>query len=395
MGRKKILLVTGKFPGVSADMDGGSIMVSQIIEMFGDEAELDVLFTRSFNGEYCKINGVNKVYFNPCKYRDENKFSRRIKNVYWNSGMLSLLIPRYEKVIIIHCSKAFGLDVLPDEQISKVILFPMFLSSSYKLSGEVVPAEYTLLEKKVIAKLRTIITPTYIEKEDLIKNYNIDPDRVVVIPRAVSPCITNKVRSCSAHHNIIYIGSIKTQKNTEQSIELVRLLKAKGLDVHLNIVGGIQNMLTYERCEKLINDYDLGSQVSFLGVLHQSQLANVISCSDLNISVSLWETFGRGIIEGLAGGLPTVVLNGLVCLKRILPHDSGLLYADDVNTMASLIFRLCTDCDFYESQSRRTSVVSELFSVDSQKRLLAKLIYGDNYFLPPQLTNPYRDAKKR
>ena len=89
------------------------------------------------------------------------------------------------------------------------------------------------------------------------------------------------------------------------------------------------------------------------------------------------------------------MLNGLVCLKRILPHDSGLLYADDVNTMASLIFRLCTDCDFYESQSRRTSVVSELFSVDSQKRLLAKLIYGDNYFLPPQLTNPYRDAKKR
>ncbi len=375
MDRKKILLVTGKFPGVSSDMDGGSVMVSQIIEMFGREAELDVLFTRSLNEKYCTINGVNRIYFHPCKYRDDNKFLRRIKNVSWNSGRISRLISQYDRVVIIHCCKAFGLEGLPEEQIAKVVLFPMFLSSSYSLSGEVVPEEYTVLERKVIAKIETIVTPTYVEKEDLVRNYKIDPGKISVIPRAVSPLITNQVRSCSAHHNIIYIGSIKTQKNTEQAIELINILSNMGLSVHLNIVGGIQNQLVFERCEGLIKDYDLSSQVSFLGVLSQDEIANVISHSDLNISVSRWETFGRGIIEGLVGGLPTVVLHKLDCLKQIIPHDSGLMYAYDINTMADMIFRLCRDSDFYRLQSLRTSAVSELFSVGNQKRMLAELIF--------------------
>lgn len=374
MGRKKILLVTGKFPGVSSDMDGGSVMVSQLIDLFGNEAELDVLFTRSFNERYSQIKGVREVFFHPCKYRDDNKFFRRIKNVAWNSERISKLIPQYDRVLIIHCCKVFGLAGLPYEQIGKVVLFPMFLSSSYSLSGEVVPFEYTLLEREILTRIKAIVTPTYVEKEDLERNYNVDPHRIAIVPRAVSPFITNQVRSCSTYHNIIYIGSIKTQKNTEQSIELVRILKAKGLGVHLNIVGGIQNLLTYERCKKLINDYDLGSQVSFLGVLPQSELAEAISCSDLNISVSLWETFGRGIIEGLAGGLPTVVLNRLDCLKQMLPHDSGLLYADDINAMASLIFKLCNDTGYYKNQSQRTPAVSKLFSVANQKRLLSELI---------------------
>ena len=211
MEKRRLLLVTGKFPGVSHDTDGGSTMVRQLIDLFGADSMLDVLFTRSINDNYKKINGVNKVFFHPCRFRDDNKFIRRILNADWNRNKIMQLIDGYDKVIIIHCSKAFGLEHLNQEQIKKVVLFPMFLSSSYKRSGETVPDEYTLLEQKVLSKMKTIITPSFVEKEDLISEYSISEQNIIIVPRAINHAI-KKRKDLGQKKTILFILALLKNK---------------------------------------------------------------------------------------------------------------------------------------------------------------------------------------
>lgn len=367
MDGERILLVTGKFPGMSHDRDGGSIMVRHLIDIFGCNNKLDILFTRTYNNCFQTIQNVNNVIFHPCKFRNDNKFARRILNANWNKDKIAHLIVDYDRVIIIHCCKAFGLENLPQSQIDKIILFPMFLSSSYIMSGELVPVEYTMLEHNILSKLKTIITPTYVEMNDLITNYNVPSNNITIIPRAINSSIKNIVRSRSIENNLIYIGSIKKQKQSESAIKLVSLLKPLGLNLHLHLVGAIQDNEVYERCQNLIQENNLGSEVFIHGVLSQDELVTLLEIMDINISVSQWETFGRGIIEGLASGLPTVVLNKLECLNGLLPTESGLLYATDIESMAAIIYKLCIDDAFYKLQSERTVNVKALFSIDKQR----------------------------
>lgn len=375
MEGERILLVTGKFPGMSHDTDGGSIMVRHLIDIFGCNNKLDILFTRTYNNCFQTIHNVTNVIFHPCKFRNDNKFARRILNVNWNKDRIANLIVDYNRVIIIHCCKAFGLEKLPQSQIDKIILFPMFLSSSYIMSGEVVPAEYTLLEHNILSKIKTIITPTYVEMNDLIANYNVPQNNITIIPRAINSSIKNIVRTRSIENNIIYIGSIKKQKQSECAIKLFSLLKTLGLNIHLHLVGGIQDKDVYERCQNLIQGNNLGSEVFIHGVLSQDELVKLLEMMDINISVSQWETFGRGIIEGLASGLPTVVLSKLECLNGLLPTESGLLYANNIASMAAIIHKLCIDDTFYKIQSERTVNVKTLFSIDKQRDLI---LYATN-----------------
>lgn len=371
MEGERILLVTGKFPGMSHDTDGGSIMVRHLIDILGCNNKLDILFTRTYNSCFQTIHNVNNVIFHPCKFRNDNKFARRILNANWNKDRIAHLIVDYDRVIIIHCCKAFGLESLPKSQIDKIILFPMFLSSSYIMSGEVVPAEYTMLEHNILSKIKTIITPTHVEMNDLIANYNVPSNNITIIPRAINSSIKNIVKPRSIENNLIYIGSIKKQKQSDNAIKLVSALKELGLNIHLHLVGGIQDREVYELCQDLIKEHHLRSDVSIHGVLSQEELIKLLEKMDINISVSQWETFGRGIIEGLASGLPTVVLNKLECLNGLLPSESGLLYANDIVEMATIIHKLCIDAAFYKLQSVRTINVKTLFSIDKlRERIL-------------------------
>ena len=89
MEGERILLVTGKFPGMSHDTDGGSIMVRHLIDIFGCNNKLDILFTRTYNNCFQTIHNVTNVIFHPCKFRNDNKFARRILNVSWNKDRIA------------------------------------------------------------------------------------------------------------------------------------------------------------------------------------------------------------------------------------------------------------------------------------------------------------------
>ena len=156
-----------------------------------------------------------------------------------------------------------------------------------------------------------------------------------------------------------------------------------GLKAHLFMIGSVQDVEIFEQCKKIIHKNNIGSDVSILGVLSQNELPGLLERMDVNISVSKWETFGRGIIEGLASGLPTVVYSQLTCLKQLLPPESGLLFAKNKNEMASIVYELCTNPAFYKSKSEQTTMVAQRFSLSKQKEALSHCLEDDSMKTAP------------
>ena len=369
-GAEKVLLITGKFPDVTSDIDGGSIMVSHLIDALHGNCILDVLFTRKYNNSFKTVKGVRNTFFHTNKTRNENKFIRRLANAEWNSTMFLNLIPQYDKVIIIHCSKAFGLGNLSQELLTKVVLFPMYLTSSYLRSNEIVPSKYTDAEQKILPKISKIITPSQSEKEDLIKDYRVSESKIIVIPRAVNSNISTTVRLNSKSNKLIYIGAIKKQKRNDDAIVLLSELKKMGLKSHLYLVGSIQDNELYTRCLDLINNLDLQNEITFCGVLSQKEIAALLNEMDINISTSRWETFGRGIFEGLCSGLPSVTYDNINCLAEYVNENNGITYVDNLKTMVETVYKLCTVPSFYKSQSQKAIQNLPRFSLKNQKNLL-------------------------
>ncbi len=372
MEMKKVLLFTGKFPAIGEDSDGGSILINTLIETLKSRTCLDVAFTRTRRSDVEEIDGVNKVFFETYKVRNDNKFIRRLLNKNQLFNFISKKIDYYDMVIITHCSKVFGIEKLTFEQRQKIVLFPMFLSVSYRRSGEFPPDEYIEAEKKALNAVGKIMTPSDSEKQDLIDFFGVDEQKITVVPRGFSSDITANPKPLISPINLLYIGSIKEQKNTMEAIVLLNKLCQNGVDAMLYIAGGCQDKSVYEDCLRYIELCRLWDRVKFCGVLNQKEMAELIHKMHINISVSNWETYGRGIFEGMAGALPTVVYDRLECVKQYVSDGEGIRFVNTHKDFLLELIKLCTDEKYYKEQAAKATVSVEYLSDKRERERLIK-----------------------
>ena len=367
--QKKVLLYLGKFPGYGFDIDGGSIMARQLIDTLKHHCCLDVVFIRK-NQETFEDDSVNSVCY--VDYLDpwNNKFIRRMENLDTNALAMKNYSD-YDVIIAVHISKFFGLNRRDSSFWSKTVLFPMFCSSSYIRAGEVVPQEYINEENIVVKKVRKIITPSADEKKDLITDYECVSDKIKVIYRGITPLIKYKTReSTSEILKIICIGTLKLQKNSKETLNLLELLDKTGLMSELHLVCTIQDQNYYEDFLRMIDERNYTNRIHFHISIKQSELAKLIDTMDLNISMSKWETFGRGIFEGASAGLPTFVFDDLLTVKGLWDMNYGIRFCKNTNDMASKIINCIHNKDEYKLMSASLESISKKFSYYTEQELL-------------------------
>ena len=375
MELKKVLLFTGKFPSFGDDTDGGSILIYSLIQALKNNCILDVIFTRTPRKGFEVIEGVRKVSFETYEHHLSDKFTRRLANKEQLFSRLRKEIAAYDTVIITHCSKAFGIERLSAEGRNKIILFPMYLSPSYKRSGEYPPDEYIAEECSALCSAGKILTPSDSEKQDMIRVFGIDENKIKVIPRGYSSYIKPVVKQTHFPIELLYIASIKEQKNTKEAIVLLKELSEYKIDARLHLAGSYQNDSILSDCRTYIAANGLSEKVIFHGVLPQKELAALIARAHINISVSNWETYGRGIFEGMAGGLPTVVFDHLECVKQYVTDGEGISFVLNHEAFLSKLIELCTAHDYYSVQARKAiRSVDYLSEAHEQERLIKELL---------------------
>ena len=371
---KKVLLYLGKFPEFGFDVDGGSILARQLIDSLKIRCKLDLVFIRK-NKEVYQDEFVHSIRYVEYKDAFNNKFVRRLENLDTNLEALKNY-EQYNKVITAHVSKFFG--IKPDDNSfwNRAILFPMFCTSSYKRAGENVLEEYTELESIVIKNVSKIITPSKQEQKDLLNDYECNKSRISVIPRGINPLIKFKQQGKLGNRfKIVYIGSIKPQKNNIDALHVLNELINKGYQAEMHFICTIQDKSIYEDMENYIHGKNLEQYVFFHFEVSQSDMPEILDNMDINISVSNWETFGRGIFEGISAGLPTFVLEHLEVVKEICADNIGVRYSKSYKEMASEIIHVCNDSELYLQMHNALKTIARTVSYKNEQQRLLKAIF--------------------
>ena len=145
------------------------------------------------------------------------------------------------------------------------------------------------LEKLALTKASKIIVTSKWSKEETIKNYNICSKKIEIIPFGSNlDQYKKKFKEKKKDNkiNLVSIGVDWNRKGMDKSIEITKILKNKGIDITLDIIGSTNNS---KKLPPYIN------QIGFLNKNlkeDHEKILNILSKSDFHILMTNQEACG-------------------------------------------------------------------------------------------------------
>lgn len=208
----------------------------------------------------------------------------------------------------------------------------------------------------------TVVVGTQWIKDDVVRRYHIDPDKVQVIPWA-SP--TQFYKEPAAGHMAVMTQKYQLErpfalypavswphKNHLRLLEaLAHLRDTRGLVVRLVCTGSHFDSF-WPRIASRLRELNLESQVKFLGFLPEEDLRALYRLAQFLVMPTLYEADSCPIHEAWSEGLPVASSNATALPDQV--HDAGLLFdPKDVPAIADAVARLATDEEMRDELRKR------------------------------------------
>lgn len=140
----------------------------------------------------------------------------------------------------------------------------------------------------------------------LFKN-NLDPKAIVhFIPNAILESKFDFKKPRNEIPVLFFSGILRPLKNIEAIIEAVNFLKKEEIKFSLQLAGNFVNVEYENKIKRLIKQFDLESEVLFLGQLNSNDIQNNLNNIDVNLLPSYQEVCPMSIIEAMAKGKPSI-----------------------------------------------------------------------------------------
>lgn len=164
-----------------------------------------------------------------------------------------------------------------------------------------------------------ILAISQFTKKDIIENYGVSPDKIIITPlgfdeKIFKPIKDNKrIETTLKKYNIngdyiIYIGTIQPRKNLLRLIEAISSVEIKLVIVGKTTGPGRQGW-KYEEILQAPKKFGINDKVIFTGFVETEDLPALLSGSKMFVFPSLWEGFGIPVLEAMACGAPVIVSN--------------------------------------------------------------------------------------
>jgi len=157
--------------------------------------------------------------------------------------------------------------------------------------------------------------------------------QVILIPNVVDKSVfylnghSNSDNTERKENRFIHISTLGYQKNAEDIILALSVVKKKGYEIFLDVVGPHRQSLV-----QLVNQLRLNDVVVFHNEMPQQELAVLMKRANALILYSRYETFGCVLIEAYACGLPVIVSDIEVMHENVF--DFTGVFAEKENFIA-------------------------------------------------------------
>lgn len=221
----------------------------------------------------------------------------------------------------------------------------------------------TLMFRSILPKLRkadSIIVHTQHLKDVLVGMHNLE-DRIVIIPPSVSwsydklkPArhIEQSLQKLKSENtlNVVYVATDRPYKNLGFFLDLA--LETE----RLHSIGDLSVKIQFHLVSKLKRKTE--TQIASLGahdiVIHQdvADIRSIYQCSDILAFPSLFEGFGRPIIEAMSLGIP-VLANRIQPISEIVGNDDMLAGVNNKSEWMEKLLNL-TEPENYRTMAQKS-----------------------------------------
>ena len=140
---------------------------------------------------------------------------------------------------------------------------------------------------------------------------------------------------------LLYVGQHRWVKNLRLLIESLKVLKDRGQDFQMRLVG--EGMDTAE-LKRLTRKFNLNNHVRFMGVVqNREHMSSFYAASDLFFFPSLYDTDGIVAREAAGLSVPTLYVRGATIARGITDGINGYLSDNNAESLASKIISIFAD----------------------------------------------------
>ena len=161
------------------------------------------------------------------------------------------------------------------------------------------------MQKRVAPKLKKIICVSKPSKEDVIEEFNVDPNKIEVILNGIDiNSFTTSSFDKREENKIITTASADIPlKGLKYLIKSLPKILDSFPKTTLTVIGKSPNN---SEVSKLIEDLNLSDVITFRSGISEKEIVDLYHSSELAVIPSLYEGFGFGAGEAMACGVPLI-----------------------------------------------------------------------------------------
>lgn len=196
--------------------------------------------------------------------------------------------------------------------------------------------------KRLLGRAQSVVSPSQFLRTQLQRFGS----EIAVIPNAIdldqySPIAQpDRARLC-------WLRSLHSIYNPMMAVKCVQILKQRGQNVQLMMVGRDRGDGTAQTLRRYVAENDLVSHITFVPGVAKAQVPATLRTCGTFLNTTRYESFGISVVEAAACGLCLVTTNvGELPFLWKQDRDACLVPDDDVEAMANAVGRILKDPAF-------------------------------------------------
>ncbi len=232
---------------------------------------------------------------------------------------------------------------------------------------------------------KKIITISNFTKDDLIKTYNADADKIEVIYHGYNKFLYNgeadrkKTKEILYKYGVdtpylFYIGRIENKKNLPALIEAFALLKEdKKIKEKLVLVG--RAGYGYDEVNYMIDQFNLSDEVIIPGWVEEDDLPFFYAGATAFVFPSKYEGFGIPLLQAMASGVP-IVTSKVSAIPEVVQNSVLFFDPYNIDDMKNKIKKIIIDKGLQKELVKKGKERIKYFSWEKCAKETLNIIYG-------------------
>lgn len=243
--------------------------------------------------------------------------------------------------------------------------------------GKIDLMHYKRYVPRFAAKARRIVAVSEFTKQDIVRQYGIDPEKIDVVhngahqgykPLSFEEKQAVKQQYTDGKQYFLFTGSLHPRKNVINLLKaFVKFKRRQRSPMKLVIVGRMAWLS--KEIQEAKDKMPFKDEVVWLGYVDLEELVKITAAAYAMVYPSLFEGFGIPILESLNTGVP-VIASDTSSMPEVLGEAGLLVDPNDVESIATAMEKMYKDETLRARFVRVAEVQSVKFSWDKSAVLL-------------------------